>query len=511
MDNKTVFSEIWCAYRHTILHNIVTSFGLDFLVTDNPGGDVDTIHGVRETGTYKNPYNADSYENRGSYNQIEYHHNDAYDSTIRLARESQSFIDDAYVPGNRIFYGKASSLRKSSDLGTNQRANLDHVISAKEIHDDPGRVLAEMDGVQLANEPDNLRFTNEHLNKSMGSKSIEEYVRWREEKGDPLPTEVKEKMLQENKHAREAYEKRIADAYYSSDKFLLDAANAAMNRGLEMGLRQVLGFVFIEIWFACEDNIKSLPAGVSFKECSIAIANGIKAGFDQSCRKYKTLLSQFGQGFTAGALASLTTTLINIFITTDKNTARYIREGYTTIVQVGDILLINPDDLLLGNQLKSATVALATGASIIAGTAVGNKIALTPLGQNSQVGYIVQNFCGAMVSGLISCTFLVLIDRSAFISNLIERMDQYGTIDHEIHETSSAFIELAAQISDYDITSFQESVDLIKSKSSLLLYASDDEVHEILMDTMDQLNIPLPWEGDFDSFMSDSSNHLVFD
>ena len=48
MENETVFSQMWDAYRGVILHSIVTSFGLDFLVHDQHGGDVDTIHGVRE-------------------------------------------------------------------------------------------------------------------------------------------------------------------------------------------------------------------------------------------------------------------------------------------------------------------------------------------------------------------------------------------------------------------------------------------------------------------------------
>ena len=58
MAGQTVFSEMWKAYRGVVLHSIVTSFGLDFIVRDQHGGDVDTIHGVRETGQYKNARNA---------------------------------------------------------------------------------------------------------------------------------------------------------------------------------------------------------------------------------------------------------------------------------------------------------------------------------------------------------------------------------------------------------------------------------------------------------------------
>ena len=73
LDNETVFSQMWSAYRGVILHSIVTSFGLDFLVHDQHGGDVDTIHGVRESGQYKNPRNAADYEGRGEYDCLSHH------------------------------------------------------------------------------------------------------------------------------------------------------------------------------------------------------------------------------------------------------------------------------------------------------------------------------------------------------------------------------------------------------------------------------------------------------
>lgn len=46
-----VFRSIWAEYERVILQSLVTSFGLDFLVHDQHGGDVDTIHNVREIGS----------------------------------------------------------------------------------------------------------------------------------------------------------------------------------------------------------------------------------------------------------------------------------------------------------------------------------------------------------------------------------------------------------------------------------------------------------------------------
>lgn len=48
--NGNVFNGIWQSYEHVVLHSLVTSFGLDFLVQDQQGGDVDSIRSVRSSG-----------------------------------------------------------------------------------------------------------------------------------------------------------------------------------------------------------------------------------------------------------------------------------------------------------------------------------------------------------------------------------------------------------------------------------------------------------------------------
>ena len=70
----TIFSQ----YEKVVVQALVSSFGLDFLIQDQHGGDVDTIHNVREIGKdpemkYKNQQNAKDYANRGKYDGAEYH------------------------------------------------------------------------------------------------------------------------------------------------------------------------------------------------------------------------------------------------------------------------------------------------------------------------------------------------------------------------------------------------------------------------------------------------------
>lgn len=48
--DENVFVSIWNEYERVIMQSLITSFGLDFLAHDQHGGDVDTIHNVRQIG-----------------------------------------------------------------------------------------------------------------------------------------------------------------------------------------------------------------------------------------------------------------------------------------------------------------------------------------------------------------------------------------------------------------------------------------------------------------------------
>ena len=66
---KTIFKQ----YESVIIESIITSFGLDFIIKDQYGGDVDTINNVRKVGQsspdgkdvmiYKNKQNEQNYNN----------------------------------------------------------------------------------------------------------------------------------------------------------------------------------------------------------------------------------------------------------------------------------------------------------------------------------------------------------------------------------------------------------------------------------------------------------------
>lgn len=528
--DEPIMNSILQQYERVLVESLITTFGLDVLIKDQYGGDVDTINNVREIGkdpkmTYKSKQNRENYENRGKYDSAAYHSDSRYSKITNTARKefdkNGTKITDTYVQGNEVIP------RSNNAIPRGQQAQLDHVISAKEIHEDRGRVLAGIDGKDLANSPDNLRYTNAALNKNISYMSAEEYIKWCEKnpdkvdwcgkKGEPLPEKVKTKLLSEYDRAKEAYDTNLKRTYYTSVAFRRDLAYAATNVGLRMGVRQALGFVFTEMWFAVKENFENLnEQNVGLKEYLESIAQGIKQGYENAKQKYPELFSKFINGAVAGALSSITTTLSNIFFTTAKNTVRVIRQSYASLVEALKVLFINPEDYEFGDRMRAVAKILSVGASTVVGILVNEAVANIPITTIGLMGETMPTFCGVFVTGIMSCTLLLYLDRSERINRLVKSLNDIHTVETELNyftRQAEYFEAYAAQLMKIDLERFKRETaafNLIEKKISSV--QSEAELKSVLKEIYTSKNLPLPWDGftDFDTFMNNKSARLVF-
>lgn len=500
---KTLFKQ----YERVLLESIVTSFGLDFLITDQYGGDVDTIHNVRQVGkdsemTYKNKENEQAYKNRGAYNSRDYHSDSRYigkNREISAQKKSGNLTDD--------YTGK--------QIPRNERTDLDHVIAAKEIHDDPGRVLAGLKGEDLANSRENLQATNPHTNRTKKADAMDTFLK---KHGDEYTSKQRANMRKKDAIARKAYETKLSHAYYTSTRFAKDAATAAKTVGVRMGIRQATGFIFIEMWFAIREELSKFEENNEFapKNLLKAVGNGVKRGVQNAKEKYKEIFSRFMSGAVAGALSSLTTTLCNIFFTTAGSVVRIFRQSYASLVEAGKVLFINPDNFTFGERMRAVAKILATGASVVVGTVVSEAVGKAGFNAIPALSDVVSPFCGAFVTGIISCTLLYFLDRSKTMNKLFHMLDQLPSIEKDINyyrEQADYFEKYAAEL---------ESIDLAELKKETAFYSrvafslgkaeTEEELNEVLKKAMKTANILIPWKGyeSFDACMSDKSAHLAF-
>ena len=515
---ENVFNSIWKQYERVILESILSAFLLDFMITDQHGGDVDTINNVRKVGsdphmTYKNAANQNAYDDRGEYShklvegpgtnfqQIKHEARRAYGENPK-----ENTVKDAYTNRELHFLGK------SKGRPTEKNANLDHVVAAKTIHDDRGRVLSGLSTRDIADVKENLAWTNENLNKSLSDTDKETYVKDHPE----LSEDVKKNLIEKEKAAKEAQNRLMFQAYYLDPsnpqcrQFYKDTTIAAGKLGIKMGVRQALGFVFVEVYLVTKQEVQNLAPGCDYSDITKAVTIGLKKGFESALSKYKEILAKFEEGLVAGGLASLCTTLCNIFFTTGKFFIKNIREILSCIIRSTRVLLLNPEDLELGDRLKMSSVIMATGASVLAGSYVGAKLAETPIAEVPIIGDVVIRFCSTLVSGLLSCTFLVFMDRSEFMNKMV---DALNTIPSEVTDMKeiSAYLEMyAAELYQIDIEKFRKDSEQYEEGATRIINArNEQELSVVLNDVYETLE--LPWKGDFDEFMGNKDNHLVFE
>lgn len=505
--SEPVMDSIFQQYERVLVESLISSFGLDFLIKDQHGGDVDTIHNVRQIGkdeqmTYKNAKNEKDYEQRGDYNSSMYHNDPRFKAKKRenRAKREAGELFDAYT---------------NKKISPDGNSDIDHVVSAKEIHDDRGRVLAGLSGTDLANCEENLQATNPHTNRTKKADSMEKFL---DKYGDEYTQEQKSNMRQKDAAARKAYEAKLAKNYYTSPKFAKDLSLAAGNVGVRMGIRQALGVVFAEMWFAVKEEFQAVQKQnkFAFGDFLTALGHGIKRGFERAKQKYNELFAKFLSGATAGALSSLTTTLCNIFFTTAKNAVRIIRESYASIVEAGKVLFINPDNYTFGKRMQAVIKILATGASTVVGVLVKEAIEKTPIGAIPIARDVIPTFCGAFVTGIMSCTLLYFIDRSELAQKLFSILDSLPFVEKEIayyRQQAEYFERYAAEMMNIDIAQFKKETkmygDIARKLESVM---TDEELNLILLKTQQEAGIRSPWEGHdkFQDFMDDADACLVF-
>lgn len=534
LDEHNAYVSIFQQYEKVVIDSLITSFGLDFLIQDQHGGNVDTIHNVRKIGEdelmgYKNSSNESAYNNRPDYDARGYHAGGNFQRTKHKARntwqETFKDIDDQYQSGKIGFYGHTNA------ISPDRKAELDHIIECKSIHDDRGRVLSGLSGESLADDPVDFAWTNKSLNASMGAWAKGKNEQYRKEHGCDAPMEMvdikayvnehpdldpetKQNLLAHYEKAKKAYDAKINRAYYTSKAFFRDTTFAAAKTGFKMGARQVLGLVFSEIWFAVKDAIKT---GKSTGESLFrSIGEGVKQGLLNAKSKYKELMERFLDGAVAGVLSSITTTLCNIFFTTAKSLVRILRQSWSSLVSATKILLFNPDCLPPGERIRAAAKILATGASVVAGTMVSELIAKTAVGTIPVVGTIVQTFLGTMVAGIMSCSLLYMLDNNKAINWMVSILNNIPSVDNDVmyyREQAVLLEKYCADLFSIDLETFKNEIAAIHSAVKALSSGmSDEELNSCLLNIYEQLGLELPWHSykNEDEFWTDKETPWVF-
>ena len=510
-----------------VTKSLVTTFGLDFLLfEDKKGGDVDTINNVRQ-GIWATEAEKKKYENREKYDSTAYHQHHNY---IQKGRNDKQAQENGALKDN---------YRKDKNLSKGQNRDLDHVISAHEIHNDAGRMLAELDGVALANQDSNLSSTTSSINRTKKQHSVDKFldnlpetinnreielsklnqalegmpqstpqerhelqqvqdkIRKKQQSLDELKQVDSESMKKVDQKARAETEKQI-NSYYQSTKFFQASLTSAGIAGLKMGLRETLGLILAEIWFEIKAVIPSIY--VKYKTIEFRVKNFLDDLKDTVLNiiervkhRFKDVVSSFRDATITGIFASLSTTILNIFLTTTKIWGKIIRESWLNLIKIMKMAFFNPENLSTGELTKATFKILSASIGLIIGMLIHESLAAL---NSLPLGSLVVDFVSALTSGIVILTLNYFIEQSEIMQNFWAYLDRIKT---KYEKVLNNFKEINKELDHYilELTQLEFGLNIDEiSKFTEQLTNSNSELERniLLKQEIEKQEIKLPFE-----------------
>lgn len=515
----------------TVVNSLTTSFGLDFLLfKDKIGGDVDTVHNVRQ-GVWATEEEKQQYNNREVYNTDRYH-----DKNIK--KEDSIYKTTGANDKLAQQEGRLHDSYRNTTMRHNEARDLDHVISAKEVHNDPGRILAELDGATLANQNSNLQSTHRSINRSMRESSIDEYliklpdlleghekklvsqqkrladmprdtpeqrhnarvledeIRDNQEKIKQLKAIDPDEMRKRDREARIPYNQQINFSYYTSSKFLKQTANTSGIAGLKMGSRQMLGLIMAEVWFELREKLpkifENIKNSFNFEQFIHDVKQALQGIWQRIQKRFKDFLTEFKDGFFAGVVGSVTTTLFNIFATTQKMAIKIIRELWGQLVKAIKLIVFNPDQLSFIDLCKTVVSVLSAGAATVLGTITYTQ--LLPL-CNFPFGGELAAFASAFVTGIITLGLNYVL----LYSDMAKKVWEFIASSMPHAATLKKFLTINAELDRYLLElgrlEFNLDTDELEELTQQLTACSNEIERSILLQVeVAKRGIELPYE-----------------
>jgi hypothetical protein len=418
------FDALIASCRDAVLNTIVGPFGLsNVLFEDKDGGNVTTLHNARN-----NLFANDEDKNRftAEYNRKNYEKN--FPQKRKEIFNKNNEIIDAYT-------GKS--------LPKDGRTHIDHVVSAKEIHEtDENRLfLNQNEKYEITNNDSNLVTTYSSLNQSKGEKKLKEWMSQEnvknEGKNNAERFEVDvEKATKIDEQARSTIKKYTTKKKIK--KYSTETLKTSTQEALRMGTQQALGILLYELVTNIFVEIKDIYYnGFSGSEHDKEFFNTLKERLfrvaNNVMEKWKDVVEAFGKGAISGFFSNLITVIINAFLSTKKRMVRIIREGFFSLLKAVEILVNPPSGLTVDQAAHEASKLIAAGLAISGGVMIEEFVE-----RSIQSIPVIGIFAG-LLSPIIVGTAMGL--STVFIVYLLDKADLFGAIRKEKHNYITSELE----------------------------------------------------------------------
>ena len=341
-------------------------------------------------------------------------------------------------------------------LKPEEKANLDHVIPRKEIFENPRRKQANLDVASLANKEENLKPTNESLNKSKGSKSNKEYIASRETREKSLIKQNEKANKKVNESTESDSEKRwqkqknnkhLNDKLAANDSLMMQADKVArkeinkeilFNATIEVGKKAGIDALKTMVISALFTLLKEIMNGfIRFLKEKSKSFNGFLTKMKESIRSFLSKILSIVQTGTSTLIGTILSEIFGPIVGVFKKLSSLIKQGISSVIDAINYLQDKrnknqPFSIKVVQVGKIITVGLVGSSAIFLGDVFEKGLLTIPgmqikVPQIGTLANVVGLFLSSLVSGLIGAIVLNILDK--FIARKLKEESDIKIID----------------------------------------------------------------------------------
>ena len=459
-------------------------------------------------------------------------HSETYDKVGNDVMKDKRYKDANKEMKEQLQSGNLKDAYTGKDIQKNESANLDHVVSRKELYENQRRKQANLSTEELANKSENLKPTNESLNKSKSAKSIDEYVGTRSEREKDLikQNERKNKKIDESNMydtekelQKEKNNKRLQNKLDADDELMKKVdkeARKAINKDITKGVVKEVGKK------AAKDALKQMAISALFSMLK-EIMNGLVRFLKSKAKSFKSFMEEMKQSIKSffqkitsvletGASSMVGTILSEIFgpiISTFKKLVSLIKQGILSVIEAVKYLSDKenknkPFSIKVVQVGKIITAGLIAGGAIFLGELFekillkipGMQIELPLIGSLANV---IGMFLASLVSGIVGAIIINLIDKfiakrqkAYVVGAQVNKSNEVLNLQHQVRIVSEVKLEHTKANAMNDIKERHVVAENMMSESikNITANCEDDESIQNTFDDIDNLFDEL--EGD---------------
>ena len=288
-------------------------------------------------------------------------------------------------------------------------------------------------------------------------------------------------------------------------KDLIYETNAMVNinEGIQIGLKEDIGFILIEIWLKFKKSLNDIIDNNEFdlKHFYDTLFECIKSGFSNAYAKYHDAFELYANVTLSRLLNFIDKYFVNHEIKQENEHTVNLKESFFAAINA--LMDTNYSwEIRIKVAIETISIGIIKTLQSLSSAYIGAHL------NDNQIIYQLVN----QVSDILFEKLIQFINDGA-IYKLFDRVTELLNRDVEYFRRQAELAEnYAAELMSIDLDAFKKQVDEYELLTEILIESKSDlELNQNLKHIVKRLNLNMPWGDDFNGFMCDKSKVMRFE